>query len=176
MGTYYDSAAPLEHRMNEKRRLIDQIGESPTFVAEGVRLTGDLETSGPLVVCGSIRGDGRVGGTLRMSVTAQWEGEIHTGAAVVAGRITGRLVVEGKLEVAATAVIRADINARDRRGQGSGHRRRARVTSGEPIVGSRKARAPGRVGSGRTPPAGRLAGYILVRASCAHPSDGRPVS
>ena len=37
-----------------KRRLIDQIGDSPTFVAEGSRLTGDLETPGPLVMCGVI--------------------------------------------------------------------------------------------------------------------------
>ena len=96
----------------QKRRLIDSIGDSPTFVAEGVRLTGDLETPGPLVICGAVRGDGRVGGTLRMSVTGQWEGEIHATAAVIAGRITGRLVVEHKLEIGATAVIRADISAK----------------------------------------------------------------
>jgi len=95
----------------QKRRLIDSIGDSPTFVAEGVRLTGDLETPGPLVICGAVREDGRVGGTLRMSVTGQWEGEIHAAAAVIAGRITGRLVVEHKLEIGATAVIRADIIA-----------------------------------------------------------------
>ena len=95
----------------QKRRLIDSIGDSPTFVAEGVRLTGDLETPGPLVICGAVRGDGRVGGTLRMSVTGQWEGEIHAAAAVIAGRITGRLVVEHKLEIGSTAIIRADIIA-----------------------------------------------------------------
>jgi|SRR5579863_5272092 len=95
----------------QKRRLIDSIGDSPTFVAEGVRVTGDLETPGPLVICGAVRGDGRVGGTLRMSVTGQWEGEIHAVAAVIAGRITGRLVVEHKLEIGSTAVIRADIIA-----------------------------------------------------------------
>ena len=38
----------------QKRRLIDSIGDSPTFVAEGVRLTGDLETPGPLVICGAV--------------------------------------------------------------------------------------------------------------------------
>ena len=43
-----------------KRRLIDQIGDSPTFVAEGSCVTGDLETAGPLVVCGAVRGDGRI--------------------------------------------------------------------------------------------------------------------
>jgi cytoskeletal protein CcmA (bactofilin family) len=95
-----------------KRRLIDQIGDSPTFVAEGSRLTGDLETPGPLVMCGVVRGDGRVGGTLRMAVTAEWHGEIHALAAVIAGKISGKLVVENKLEVGATAVIRADIVAR----------------------------------------------------------------
>jgi len=95
-----------------KRRLIDQIGDSPTFVAEGSRVTGDLETAGPLVVCGAVRGDGRIGGALRMAVTAQWEGEIHTRVAIIAGKVTGKLVVEDKLEVGMTAVIRADIIAR----------------------------------------------------------------
>ena len=96
----------------QKRRLIDSLGDSPTFVAEGVRLTGDLETPGPLVVCGAVRGDGRVGGTLRMAAGAQWEGEIHARDAVIAGRVTGRLVVEHKLEIGSSAVLRADIVAR----------------------------------------------------------------
>jgi cytoskeletal protein CcmA (bactofilin family) len=121
--------------MNDKRRLIDQIGDSPTFVAEGVRLTGDLETPGPLVVCGTLRGDGRVAGTLHMSVTAQWEGEIHADAAVIAGRITGRLVIEGKLEVAATAVIRADIDARNIAvAKGAVIDGVVTVTSGQPVL------------------------------------------
>ena len=95
-----------------KRRLMDQLGSSPSFVAEGCHFTGDVETNGPLVVCGAIRGDGHVGGALSMSAKSQWEGEVHAKAAVIAGRISGRLVVEGKLEVAATAIIRADIVAR----------------------------------------------------------------
>ncbi len=118
-----------------KRRLIDQIGDTPTFLAEGSRLTGDLETVGPLVVCGAIRGDGRVGGALRMAATAQWEGEIHARAAIVAGRITGRLVVEGKLEVGASAVLRADIVARSIAvAKGAVIDGAVTVTSGEPVV------------------------------------------
>lgn len=95
-----------------KRRLVDHIGVSPTFVAEGCQLTGDVETGGPLVVLGAIRGDGRVGGALSMSAKSEWEGEVHAQAAVIAGRISGKLVIEEKLEVGATAVIRADIVAR----------------------------------------------------------------
>jgi len=119
----------------QKRRLIDSLGDSPTFVAAGVRLTGDLETPGPLVVCGSIRGDGRVGGTLHMSATAQWDGEVHVGAAIVAGRISGRLVVENKLEIGSTAVIRADIIARSIAvAKGAIIEGAVTVTTGEPVI------------------------------------------
>jgi cytoskeletal protein CcmA (bactofilin family) len=118
-----------------KRRLIDQIGDSPTFVAEGSRLTGDFETVGPLVVCGSIHGDGRVGGALSMAVTAQWEGEIHAKAAVVAGRIVGRLVVEGKLEIGATAVLHADLVAASIAvARGAVIEGAVTITSGEPLL------------------------------------------
>ena len=130
--------------MNEtlKRRLIDQIGDSPTFVAEGSRLTGDVESAGPLVVCGAIRGDGRVGGALRMAVTAEWDGEIHARAAVIAGRINGRLVVEDKLEVGATAVLRADIVARSIAvAKGAIIDGVVTVTSGEPVLEFEEKRA-----------------------------------
>ena len=122
-----------------KRRLIDQIGDSPTFVAEGSRVTGDLETAGPLVVCGAVRGDGRIGGALRMAATAQWEGEIHTRAAVIAGKIT---VVEDKLEVGMTAVIRADIVARSIAvARGAIIDGAVTVTSGQPVMQFEEKRA-----------------------------------
>jgi cytoskeletal protein CcmA (bactofilin family) len=125
-----------------KRRLIDQLGDSPTFVAEGSRVSGDLETAGPLVVCGSIRGDGRVGGALRMAASAEWEGEIHAQAAVIAGKITGRLVVEDKLEVGMTAVIRADIVTRSIAvAKGAVIDGAVTVTSGEPVVQFEEKRA-----------------------------------
>jgi len=118
-----------------KRRLLDQIGSSPSFVAEGCQLTGDLETDGPLIVCGAIRGDGRVGGALSMAAQSQWEGEIHARAAVIAGRISGKLVIEEKLEIGATAVIRADIVARSIAiAKGAVIDGEVTVTSGQPVV------------------------------------------
>ncbi len=119
----------------EKRRLLDQIGESPTFVAPGSRLTGDLETDGPLVVCGAVRGDGRIAGALSMAAGSEWQGEIHARAAVIAGRITGKLVVEEKLEVGASAVIRADVVARTVAiARGAVIEGAVTVTSGEPVT------------------------------------------
>ena len=75
-----------------------------------------------------------MGGTLSMSVRSQWEGEIHAQGAVIAGRISGKLVIEQKLEVAATAVIHADIIASSIAiAKGAVIDGEVTVTSGEPI-------------------------------------------
>ncbi|MBV8852601.1 MAG: polymer-forming cytoskeletal protein [Sinobacteraceae bacterium] len=118
-----------------KRRLIDHLGSSPTFVSEGSRVTGDVEAHGPLVVLGTVRGDGRVGGLLHLAVRAQWEGEVHAQAAVIAGRLTGRLVVEGKLEIGSTAVSRADVTAHSIAiAKGAVIEGALTVAGGEPII------------------------------------------
>jgi cytoskeletal protein CcmA (bactofilin family) len=127
----------------QRRRLLDQIGDSPTFVAPGSRFTGDLETGGPLVVCGAVRGDGHVGGALNMAVKSEWEGEVHARAAVIAGRLTGRLVVDERLEVGATAVIQADVVARTIAvARGAVIEGTMTVTSGEPVIRFEERRKP----------------------------------
>jgi cytoskeletal protein CcmA (bactofilin family) len=127
-----------------KRRLVDQIGGSPTFVAEGCRITGDIETPGALVVCGMIRGDGHVRGTLSMAASAEWEGEIRAVRGVVAGKITGRLSVEDKLEIGATAVVRARVSARTIAiAKGAVIDGEVVVTSGLPVVSFEEKRNPG---------------------------------
>jgi len=105
------------------------------FIAEGCRLTGDVETSGPLVVCGAVRGDGHVKGALNMSTCSEWEGEVRARRAVIAGKITGRLSVEDKLEIGSTAVIRADVSARSIAiARGAVIDGEVIVTSGSPVV------------------------------------------
>jgi len=118
-----------------KRRLLDDIGNSPTFVADGCVLTGDLETNGPIVVCGSVRGDGRIGGALRMAAASSWTGEIHAQHGIIAGRITGKLVIAEKLEIGATAVIRAEVIARSIAvAKGAVIEGQVTVTSGDQVV------------------------------------------
>ena len=118
-----------------KRRLLDRLGEAPSFITEGSRVTGDVETTGSLVVCGTIRGDGQVGGALQMTVSAQWFGEVHARSAVIAGRLTGKLVIEEKIEIGASAVIRADVAAkRIAIARGAVIDGTVTVTSGEPVL------------------------------------------
>ena len=130
-----------------KRRLLDFLGGSPTFVAEGCRITGDIETGGPLVVCGAIRGDGHVRGALSMAARSEWEGEIRAEQGVIAGKIIGTLTVAGKLEIGATAVIRARVSARSIAiAKGAVIDGELIVTSGQPVVSFEEKRHAPRSG------------------------------
>ena len=95
-----------------KRRLSDRLGMSPTVISESSSIVGDVVTQGPLMVSGHVRGNGRIGGTLSMSKSAQWEGDITARQAVLAGKVTGKIVIEDKLEVSASAVIDGEIVAK----------------------------------------------------------------
>ena len=126
-----------------KRRLLDQLGGSPTFVAEGCRLTGDVETPGPLVVCGSVRGDGQIAGMLNMAAKSEWHGEIRAQRAVIAGTVVGTLSIVDKLEIGASAVVRARVSARTIAiAKGAVVDGEVTVTSGQPVVSFQEKREP----------------------------------
>jgi cytoskeletal protein CcmA (bactofilin family) len=126
-----------------KRRLLDMVGAAPTFIAAGCQVTGDVETSGAVVVCGSVRGDGKIGGPLSMARDSAWEGEIHARHAVIAGSITGKLIVAEKLEIGSSAVLRADVVARSIAiAKGAVVEGVLQVTSGKPIVNFEEKRDP----------------------------------
>ena len=64
------------------------------------------------MVSGHVEGNGRIGGTLSMSKSANWRGDITARQAVIAGTVTGKIVIEDKLEVSASAVIKGQIVAK----------------------------------------------------------------
>ncbi|MBV6418739.1 MAG: hypothetical protein CMLOHMNK_03677 [Steroidobacteraceae bacterium] len=95
-----------------RRRLLDQFGATPTLIADGCRMQGDLETRGPLVLSGTLVGDGRIGGALSISVGAHWQGNVQAKTGVIAGEVIGQVTIDEKLEIGATAVIRGSIAAK----------------------------------------------------------------
>jgi cytoskeletal protein CcmA (bactofilin family) len=95
-----------------KRRLLDQFGTSPTYIAEGSRIQGDIDTRGPLVLSGTLEGNGRVGAGLSISVGARLLGDVQARSAVIAGEVIGNVTIEEKLEIGATAIIRGSIAAK----------------------------------------------------------------
>jgi len=88
-----------------RRRFFDQLPGTPTLIGAGSHFEGQLRVSGPLSVGGTIIGDGVIDGALSIATGAHWQGTIEAQSAVIAGRITGDLKVEAKLEIGKTAVI-----------------------------------------------------------------------
>jgi cytoskeletal protein CcmA (bactofilin family) len=118
-----------------KRRISDRTNGSPTVLAEGATFTGDLVVPGALVLSGSVKGDGDIGGTLSIARGARWEGQVRARTAVVAGELVGSLTVSDRLEVGAAAVVRGRISARSLAiARGAVIEGDILVTSGEPIV------------------------------------------
>lgn len=119
----------------QRRRLLDRLGTTPTLLAEGSQLVGDLIVPGGLVVNGTVRGDAQVGGTLQIARGATWEGRIMAQGAVIAGTLIGEVVIAEKLEIGSKAVIRGRVTARvmaiARGAQIDGE---LNVTSGQPVV------------------------------------------
>ena len=118
-----------------KRRLADRLGMSPTVISESTTVVGDIETRGPLMVSGHVRGNGKVGGTLSVSKSAHWDGDISAKQAVLAGKVTGRVHIEDKLEISSSAVITGEIIAKVLAiANGARIEGEVTVTSGKPIV------------------------------------------
>jgi cytoskeletal protein CcmA (bactofilin family) len=100
------------NRPNSQRRMHDAVTGTPSLLASGVRLIGDIETPGALIMSGHVQGNGRIAGELTVLADSQWEGDIVARSAVVAGRVLGNLVIIDKIEIAASAVIRGRLTAR----------------------------------------------------------------
>jgi cytoskeletal protein CcmA (bactofilin family) len=131
--------------MNEKprRRLLDRIGNTPSLLAAGSLLVGDLETPGALVLRGSVRGDGHVRGELSIGPGARWEGEVHAVSAVVSGEVVGAIIVGERIEISARALIRGRVSARSiALARGAIVDGDVVVTSGDPIFEFDEKRAP----------------------------------
>jgi cytoskeletal protein CcmA (bactofilin family) len=125
-----------------KRRLSDRLGLSPTVISESTTVIGDVETRGPLMVSGQVKGNGRIGGTLSVSKSAHWEGDISARQAVLAGRVTGKIVIEDKLEISSSAVIQGEIIAKVLAiANGARIEGEVTVTSGKPILKFEEKRA-----------------------------------
>jgi len=95
-----------------RRRLLDVVSGSPTFIGEGTKFVGNVSAVGPFVLCGHLEGDGQIDGALNLAVSGHWEGRVRAVQAVIAGRVTGHLAIDEKLEIGRTAVIRGSVTAR----------------------------------------------------------------
>lgn len=95
-----------------RRRIIDRSAATPTLLGYGTAFTGTMECAGDLVVAGQANGKVKVAGSMTVADTGQWEGEIETQVAIVAGEVKGTLTVTEKLEIRRTARIHGTVRAK----------------------------------------------------------------
>src|ERR1700730_10696619 len=96
----------------QKRGFLDTNSASPTFIGVNTVFVGDIRGSGQFVVSGEVHGDGELDGALNLSATGSWHGQVRAQQAIIAGTILGGLIVQDKLEIGYTAVIRGRVSAR----------------------------------------------------------------
>jgi cytoskeletal protein CcmA (bactofilin family) len=131
--------------MNDKpnRRILDKQTGTLSLLAPGSRVVGDIETPGAMMLGGHVCGDGNIGGELSVAAQAHWEGDVHAHSAVVAGRITGCIVVRKKIEIAASAIIRGRVIACSiAMARGATIEGEVTVTGEQPILEFEERRAP----------------------------------
>jgi cytoskeletal protein CcmA (bactofilin family) len=117
------------------RRLTDRSNGPPTLIGAGVDFRGDIVAPGPVMLSGTVHGDGDVGGMLTIARDAHWEGQVRARSGVVAGRLTGSIAVSDRLEVGASAVIKGSVSAKSLAiARGAVIEGDILVTSGEPVV------------------------------------------
>jgi cytoskeletal protein CcmA (bactofilin family) len=96
------------------------------------------------MLSGSIVGDGDVGGMLTIAREAHWEGQVRARSGVIAGKLTGSIMVSDRLEVGSAAVIKGRLTAKSLAiARGAVIEGDIQVTSGEPIVQFEEKRAVG---------------------------------
>jgi cytoskeletal protein CcmA (bactofilin family) len=128
---------------NPQRRWLDRIASAPSLLTATTRMTGDIETRDALLLHGKIEGDGRIGGELLIAAGAAWHGNVQAGHANIGGTFVGALIVDGKLEILASALIRGRVSARQIAiAEGAVIEADVTVTSAEPIVRFTEKRGP----------------------------------
>jgi cytoskeletal protein CcmA (bactofilin family) len=81
-------------------------------IGPGIRVRGELTGDDPVEVGGTLEGDSRVSAHYTIREGARVVGKVEATSIVIAGEITGPVLSADKVEIGATARVRADIRAR----------------------------------------------------------------
>lgn len=83
-----------------------------SIIAAGMKIVGDCETDGTIRIEGSIQGSVTAGKAVVIGKDGLVDGHVITADAVIAGRVTGTVRADSRLEVQASARIDGEVAAR----------------------------------------------------------------
>jgi cytoskeletal protein CcmA (bactofilin family) len=82
-----------------------------SIIGAGMTLVGDTDTDGSLRIEGTIRGSVRAGKSVVVGKDGLVDGSVFTQDAVIAGRVSGEIHAESRLELQATSEVAGEIVA-----------------------------------------------------------------
>ena len=98
--------------MNESRlrRLRDKTTGAATLINEGCKIIGTITGKGSFLVNGEVDGDCELDGTLTLAEHGLWKGTIRATDVIIAGRVNGDIVANGKVEITDSARISGTVS------------------------------------------------------------------
>lgn len=94
---------------HKQRRLRDSSGGPATLISEGCKITGTLEGTGDFMISGDIHGDSDLSGTVTLTRKGSWTGTLKAAAVIIAGRVDGNVISDGRIEIGETANIEGTV-------------------------------------------------------------------
>lgn len=87
-------------------------GSTPSVIAPGMKIIGDLETSGVVKIDGAVEGSIRGARQVLLGRSGTIQGDVHAEEAVLAGKVVGTVVAVERVEVQSTSRIDGDIHTK----------------------------------------------------------------
>jgi len=106
-----------------------------SIIGAGMTLVGDTDTDGSLRIEGTVRGSVRAGKSVVVGRDGLVDGSVFTQDAVIAGRVSGGIHAESRLELQATSEVAGEIVA-PRMQVEEGAKVQGQVTVGKAVEGS----------------------------------------
>ena len=85
---------------------------SPSIIAPGMKVIGDVETNGVVKVDGMIEGSIRGARQVLLGRSGTIQGDVHAEEAILAGKVVGTVTAVERVEVQSTSRIDGDIHTR----------------------------------------------------------------
>jgi cytoskeletal protein CcmA (bactofilin family) len=111
IGGAEEAEGCLKPTSPEGRRFADGVQPPTTVIGHGARVRGDLDSSGPIEIHGTLEGDCQTSAYCTVHEGARVLGNITANALVVAGEVEAGLLWAGKVELRASARVVATIRA-----------------------------------------------------------------
>lgn len=83
-----------------------------SIIGPGMKVVGDLKTEGTVRIEGEVHGNVQAGKAVVVGKDGIVGGDIHTQDAVIAGRVSGTLVIDSRLELQPSCIVEGEIRAR----------------------------------------------------------------